>query len=264
MKIAVAIETKDRRLSAFSGRENYLSTTLTNLKRSGVFLSPHLESLHVVSGGELPGFGQQMHPCLFHDKVFYHACPPEGRTRQQNGAMAIRVASIRDVDYVIKLEDDLDFCADFLGSVARWLTKFGGRDVKMFALAQAFAPYQEARYSGSGESVLGPGESFKFVRKLIHQGHQFYRHDVKQEGGFWGAQALCWRIDRARELVDFLGDDPNWAGDRNAGHDLLVGEWAEFIGAAIPSFVQHIGETSNFKHDRFFQFPWPGRDWWFQ
>jgi len=265
VKIAVAIETRDRRIGAEERGHppvNYLGQTLDNLARAGIWASSHLHSLHVVSGGEMPGFLEtevRSHGPL---TIYPDALP--GRTRQQNGAMAIQIAAETDADYVLKLEDDLDFCADFLNGVARWLGRYGAQDVNMFTLGMTFETYENSRYAAPEESVLGPGESFEYVRGWLRDGQQFRMHDAATNGGFWGAQAVLFRRQDALHCVEALGPDPRAGRLSNAGHDLLLGEWAGRIGVALPSFIQHLGEHSSIAKTRFFQFPWPGREWSFK
>lgn len=273
MKIAIAIETKDRRAA---GGVNYLGQTLTNLAETGVMDSPFLHSLQIVIGGEDPGFQQEeIHPFKSArlQNVPVHPCPPEGCSRQQNGARAIRVAAATDADWVMKLEDDLDFCGDFLGSVARWLEKYGRMPVPMFALGSTFEQVSRSRFV-EGESIWRPGPSFPNVRQALAAGREIMGHPV---GGFWGAQALVWRHTVAQYLADWLGPDPflfdGREEHRQRGHDLLLQVWgrdvmkARQFGVPVPSFVQHVGRQSNLNQPKighvqpFFQFPWAGRSW---
>lgn len=269
MVIAVAIETKDRRIPGIctqGGSRNYLAQTLRNFARAGCWESPYLHSVHLVCGGGtisdfvgvLPDSG----------KAVIHPCPPGGCTRQQNGARAIRIAAGAGADWVLKLEDDLDFIDDFIGSVARWLGDYGDSDVAMFSLAMALEGLSDCRYAEPNESVLGPGSSFPRVRSMLAAGKSFV---VRPPQGFWGAQALAWKRRRAQEIADWLGDDPfYWNGEiayRDNAHDFKIAEWVSTtderaIGVALPAFVQHIGrESSIASKDRWFQFPWPGPDW---
>ncbi len=270
MKIAIGIETVDRRRRTLNNPEggvNYLAATMRNLRRSGVWTSPLLHSVHIVDGGSLPGYWDDVDLGC----AIVHPCPPEGRTRQQNGREAIRFAAETGADLVIKLEDDLDFCADFLGSVARWHAKAREmktqRPVGMYALAHAFATFPDARYATPGESVLGPGSSFRHARLFIRQG----RTAIEDGPSFWGAQAVMWERRRALEICTWLGDDPVYTSERfqsrSNAHDLILGSWLRAHGlsfvAACPSFVQHIGRQSSIAKgtDRFFEYPWPGPTW---
>lgn len=268
MKFNVAIETKDRRLS---GGRNYLGETLTNLKRAGLFDSQDLNSFIIVSGGEQPDFYDiEVKPVLAGVRHEFVHCPTKGCTRQQNGARAIRYGAMNPGgDWVIKLEDDLDFIDGFLSSVSAWLADYSRAAVPMFSLASTFEMVSQSKYAEPGESVLGPGSSFPNVRAMMARGDAIAGYPVQ---GFWGAQALVWRRTMAQNLADWLGDDPFlWDGreqHRERGHDLLLQVWghqlhAKVFGVAIPSFVQHIGRQSNLANP-FFEYPFPGRDWSYQ
>lgn len=277
---AIAIETADRRPDG----TNYLGRTLRNLQRGGVFDSPLLHSLDIVSGRDsldpsgyfwtecvaaLPTAPQRPdHPDA---KFFWHETPKPTPSRQQNGARAIRAAAGRDAEWVIKLEDDIDVCADFLGSLSRWLddNERNSRDVPMYTLGVTLDTISGSRYRTPGESVLGPGESFPRVREILKGTGGKARAIRVAVGTFWGAQAILLRRDHARHLEAWLGDDPFYDDGREhhraRGHDLLLQRWAVSLGAvhfgaAVPSFVQHIGRQSTIANP-FFEFPWPGPDW---
>lgn len=268
MKINIAIETKDRRLS---GGENYLRTTLENMQRAGVFTSEHLNSLIIVSGGEWSKgyYDEQVWPVL-HGVPHEFVSAPEGCTRQQNAARAIRYGAMNQAgEFVMKLEDDLDFVDGFMDTVAAWLSDYGNAAVPMFSLAVTCEKVSESIYAEPDETVLRPGPSFPRVRAMMARGDAIAAYAVQ---GFWGAQALVWRRQMAQNLADWLGHDPYlWDGKqqhRDRGHDLLLQVWGKHLnarafGVAIPSFVQHIGRQSNI-NNKFFQFPFPGRSWCYQ
>lgn len=265
MKIAVSIETKDRRLS---GGQNYLGETLKNLARTDFWSSPALHSVRIVSGGELDDFIEhEVEPNLPTGAVVEYIAPPPVCSRQQNGARAIRFgAEAAGADWVLKLEDDLDFIDSFMESVVAWLGDYGHADVPMFSLAATFEQVSHSKYAEPDETVVGPGASFPRARAMMSRGDAIAAHQV---AGYWGAQALLWKRPIAQELADWLGEDPYlWDGKerhRDRGHDLLLQVWGRGLGAkafavAVPSFVQHIGVQSNIQNP-FFQFPFPGRRW---
>jgi hypothetical protein len=196
-----------------------------------------------------------------------------GRTRQQNGAEAIRVAANQNADYVLKLEDDIDFIGDFLGSVGRFLERYGS-EVPMISFASSWERLEDCHYADVGESVLGPGTSFPNVRRLLGGGHSFVPRLVTH--GFCFAQALAWPTVNAQHLERWLGPDPFVFDGRKEYrgncHDFKVAEWGRHLGPdtmfgySIPSFVQHLGRESAIargsrirKHP--LEFPWPGRTW---
>ena len=246
MKFAIGIETKKRPTGV-----DYFGQTLKNLDRAGVFKSPLLASLSVTHG--------------------------EDCTRQQNAARAIaaatQAAKFYGCEWVMKLEDDLDFTDQFLENVAGWLADFGHANTPMFSLAATFEFVSRSRFANNERTVFEPGESFGRVREYIRRGEHVAPHPVN---GYWGAQALVWKTEMAEHLVKFLGDDPalfdGKMHHRNRGHDLLLQVWGNELGAkhfavAVPSFVQHVGEQSNLDQPElghkqpFFQFPFAGHDY---
>lgn len=272
--IAITIETKDRRLH---GGENYLGQTIRNLRRAtNEFDEVGVCSIDIVCNG-IAGKDFELREVwgpLNGLEARFHL---KDGTRQQNGARAIRTgAAHADADWVLKLEDDLDFCDDFIGSVLRWLEKYGHAAVPMFSLAATFATVSTSRFT-PGETLLQDGPSFPYVRAAMARGQEVLAHPAR---GFWGAQALLWTRPDAQDLADWLGEDPALFDGkeyhRNRGHDLILQEWVfkhrkcASVAVACPSFVQHIGRTSNLNQPEighvqpFFEFPWPGREWSFR
>jgi hypothetical protein len=262
VKIAVVIETHDRRLT---GGENYLARTLENLARTDFWSSPYLHSLQISCGGTKDDdflIEAEKYIPLGEEII----CEAEPCTRQQNAARAIRLGSDTNADYVMKLEDDLDFLDTFLESVEAWLSDHGHAAVPMFTLAATFEKVSDSHYRAEDESVIRHGESFPRVRAMLAKGEAVAPHPVY---GFYGAQCLVWRRQVAQQLADWLGPDPflddGREQHRQRGHDLLLQIWGKEIGArcfaaSVPSFVQHIGRQSNIQN-KFFEFPFPGRQW---
>jgi hypothetical protein len=210
--IGIAIKTIDR-----SPKHNYLQETCENLRRA--LGTPPVEARPqiVISDGH-------------------------GLTLHQGAAKAIQAGVDLGTPWVLVLEDDLDFCDDFLGSVARWLMDHAEDRYPMYVF----------------------GASYPQVVEAILAGRTSWEYPV---GAFYGAQALCWKREVAEQLVQWLGPDPAMGAVKDRGHDLLLGRgWAPAIGAthflaSCPSFVQHIGRQSSLDTTQFFQFPWPGRGW---
>lgn len=213
--IAIAIKTHPR------AGVNYLHATLANLARA--------------CGGDLPG------PLAISDG--------SGLTLHQNAAHAIRLGVDANRPWVLVLEDDLDFCADFLGSVARWLGE-----------------HEDPRYP-----MYVFGANYEQIERRWARGATSWEYPCS---AFYGAQALCWRREEAQHLIGWLGDDPHYNGVRDHGHDLLLQRWGKerweargsgerppFFLASCPSFVDHVGEQSGIGN-RFFRFgSWQGREW---
>lgn len=274
MNFAITIETKDRRLN---GGVNYLGNTIRNLRRAtNEFERANVVSIDIVCNGVKDSTFERDEVWLPLNgwEAGYHF--REG-TRQQNGARAIRIGSDHeDADWVLKLEDDLDFCGDFLGSVSRWLAKYGHAKVPMFSLAATFEPVSSSQFCYN-ETLNVPGPSFPHVRAALARGDEIMAHSAR---GYWGAQALLWRRLDAQDLADWLGPDPALFDGkeyhRNRGHDLILQEWliegrsCSAVAVACPSFVQHVGRKSNLDQPEighvqpFFEFPWPGPEWSFR
>jgi len=183
-----------------------------------------------------------------------------GLTLHQNAAQAIRLGVDLGTPWVLVLEDDLDFCDDFLGSVARWLTDHAEMTGRLSASDNGLVIEPHLMY------VFGA--NYSQIEREMARGRTWWDYPAH---AFYGAQALCWRRAVAAELVAWLGSDPYYEGAdgqeiRDHGHDLLLQRWGRtkehthFLASA-PSFVQHVGEVSGIGN-RFFRFEnWPGRAW---
>jgi hypothetical protein len=229
--IAVAIKTAKRG----KDRKDYLQETLENLYRSvkgSRALSFPLFTVH--TEGPVCRLLSLAVPAPVRVLDGPH------RTLHQNACMSIAIAADAETDWAMVLEDDLDFCDDFIGSVLRWLYRNEREGCPMYAF----------------------GANYTQIQSCVARKAQFWTYPVS---AFYGAQALVWRSAVAKNLAEWLGPDPDYNGVRDHGHDLLLQKWGHlytrFFLASAPSFVQHIGEESGIGN-RFFRFPsWPGRDW---
>ncbi len=269
-------------------RENYLHYTLDGLDVSGVFQSDRLESFHIVDSGSAQADDWRLHwPyrafTAFNERYSVgYAWPNEGWSGtehltvhesterisgKQNTARALRVGgraydgaigSNAQPGWVLFMEDDLAFCADFLDSVGRWLDKYEGDDLTL---------PKRPIYPFSGDHA--------HIRRSVAAGEFSWEYPVKW---FWGLQCFACRPDVALDLAQWLEDHPIYfhtdgRPDANA-HDLEMHNWArerdyEFFRGSCPSFVQHIGvETSiagNAMGGAKVTFPtWPGPEWSFR
>lgn len=233
--ITICIKTKERRSGV-----DYLGQTLRNLGRGGVFRSRLLHSLIVVDSGSSDDyFERELHPFI---PLGVPLIVDRGeRTLHQTAATAIRRGATSGAPWVLVIEDDLDVCADFLGSVHRWLV-------------------QHAVEPGFRMAVFGA--NYSSITQLVGQA-TYWQYPV---GAFYGAQALAWSRQDAAQLAAWLGPDPSYKGIRQHGHDILLQVWGRATGqehflASVPSFVQHVGRQSGISN-KFFQFAsWPG-PWW--
>jgi len=229
VKLVIAIKTKDR-----SPNKNYVRDTLANLERAGVMDSPHLLDLGIVDSGSRPAFVKDL-------RATDWPVDSAVRTLHQNAARCIEaVGADKRADYGMVLEDDLDFCDRFLEQVVAWLEDHEVDYPQMYVL----------------------GANFDQIRRVAEMGGQAWAYPVT---AFYGAQALVWKRQHAAQLAGWLGPDPQYNGVTDHGHDLLLQQWGKSIQlthfvASAPCMVQHIGNESGIGN-RFFQFPWGGRDW---
>jgi glycosyltransferase involved in cell wall biosynthesis len=231
----VVIKTVDR-----GPQRNYLGDTLRNLARSGMWGSEHLHSLAVVDSGspDLEVFRQDEiaanvpeHPPLYTGEWSLH----------QTAQRAIEGGAEAGADWVLVLEDDIDVCDFFLDAVARWLEEHARPCYRMYAFGANRVQIEHAHAAG----------------------RTLWRYPV---GDFYGAQALAWAREDAAELAEWLGEDPDYEGEREHHHDLLLQEWGRRYGlthfaASVPSFVQHIGGESSLGNRTFSFDSWQGRQW---
>lgn len=223
-----------------------------------------MDSVSIACGGMLPDFTDQITVPV--QELFHTTC-----SRQRNARNAVELGVATGAEYVLKLEDDLNFCDDFIGSVGRWLEEVGRLKTPMFTLGLTMEPVSQARFQSPEETIWQPGPSYPRVREAMREGKYVA---ACTSMSFWGAQALVFTRQRAEEFVEWLGPDPFFfdgkAQYRHRGHDLLVAQWATSVQpyylAIVPSLVQHVGQESNLS-DRarghkqpFFQFPWVGAD----
>lgn len=226
-------------------RRNYLFDTLRSFSRAGVFQSPRLDSFHVIDSGSRDTVffqGLESYPAIVHRG--------ERRTPNQNAGYALKVGADSGAPWVLFCEDDIDVCADFLGSVGRWLDKYAREDRRLYTF-------------GSNQSAATGGI------KDVHI------------SGFYGTTCYALRHDDARSMSQFITENPLYRGGRFYGtgpdgtgvpvaHDLHYHEWAErtypeimFFAASCPSFVQHIGAASGIsgRAHLITYDSWPGPDW---
>lgn len=233
VKINVAIKTADR-----SPRRNFLGETLRNLARAGVLDSPHLGFITVVNSVADERWLRSHVPLSLWPGV-----DSANRTLHQNAQRCIELASIGSIPepgWAMVLEDDLDVCDDFLGQTVAWLEDRAVESPQMYVL----------------------GANYEQIERVAAAGGSAWAYPVN---AFYGAQALVWRRKDAAQLAAWLGPNPSYNGITDHGHDLKLQAWGKEQGlmhfiASAPCLVQHVGGESSIGN-RFFQFPWGGRDW---
>ena len=146
----------------------------------------------------------------------------------QNGLEQIRVLDPLAYDWVLLLEDDLAFCADFLGSVQRWLRVATRPDRHVYRLFTF-----RVRAPGSKRTVA-------------------YDWPLKN---MCGTQAVLLRMEDAQAFLVWADANlETWGGFRGnprIAFDKLMAAWAlhrwpDRPGVlSHPFFVQHIGDISS-------------------
>lgn len=237
-----------------SPKENYLPITRENLKGSGIEKSILLfpSKWSDIEWRELDNWmGNVVGP----EDAIYLPCENAGRALVRGGEKAIETG----VSWVLFLEDDLDFCADFLSSVSSWLTDHSDDRYRLYAFGCAYP--QIASLASSGTVIRNGKET---------RGATSWQYPY---ASFYGTQCFAIRAEDAISLGSYLFTNPLVRGVRSPGaYDLMVHDWmrANYPGdeyayflASVPSFVQHIGRQSVCTGlDKTHTFPsWPGREW---
>ena len=257
--VAIAVKTMDR--GAYAPKvPNCLGDTLANLKRGGVFRSPHLHSLTLVDSGspdvvdfirsELPEAVWTVEDGAVNvggGMRFRIDAPVEGRRNlHRNARDAIQIAGSAGATWAMVIEDDIDVCSDFLESTVAWLADHRQPSPMMYAFG---ANYQQIRnlYRRSGSGV--------------------WKYGVR---GFYGALCCVWSPEDALDVVEWYGPDPCYVNVETGrkiygrGHDMMLGRWGadrdiKFFRATVPCFIQHIGVQSGLGNRKIEYAGWRGR-----
>lgn len=239
---AVTMITVDRSLKG--KRTNYLGETLRNLDRAGVFTSPRLRSFTLCDSLSDPRMW------CSEELVFAAGRIEPGnatsRSACENAGHALICGGLTGAKWVLFLEDDIDVCEDFLGSVGRFLDKYGrGERFRLFAFGAAYDQLKQQR----------------------HLGLDYWIYPVN---AFYGTQAFAIRAEDAVSLGRYISSNPVVRGVYNPNaYDLMFHDWAKNLYpgncflASAPSFVQHIGRESicTGKEETHQFESWPGREW---
>jgi len=216
-RIAITMRTADR-----SPNPNYVGGTIRRLLAQGIDAA----SIHLcVTAPGTDWLDEQLAGLA---PVTRHV-PIARRTPNKNGLEQIRCLELDAYDWVLLLEDDLAFCADFVGSLGRWLTVAGRADRNVYRLFG----FRLAPPTGRAAAV-----AYDFPLK-----------------GLCGSQAVVFRREDARAFLAWADANiETWGGFRgNAAiaFDKLIAAWA--LGkwptrpgvVSHPLFVQHVGDVSS-------------------
>lgn len=229
MTLAVTMRTANRASGERhlpAGRPNYLGRTIQSLSDAGMDVS----QLHVFTTEPDASWvrAETDAPVVLH-------VPDVPRTPNQNGLAQVSVLDTVDADWLLMLEDDLEFCDDFLGSVQRWIEAHQSPDVRIYRF---FA-------------FRSPLETFE----------SSYRFPIARSNGLngmIGSQAVLLRAEDARAMVAWhqscrgawRPDDDPMRTQPERGFDKLIGYWGASVGQTYslvsrPFFVRHIGQHSS-------------------
>lgn len=226
--VALCVRTVDR-----SPKRNYLKKTVENLARQGckqalhVYCSdPDVAWIH----GAIEGFD------AFPINV---AAPPPGEKAHPNEtglrAIEMALAAEPDAEWVLVMEDDLEFCKDFVGSVRRWIRRAAKADRNVYRFFGFERPRNGYRRVSAFDHTL---ESLRASQAVLLR-----RADARDFVEWARINEDTWRSGRWPKVVS--GADPHVAFDK------LVGEWSlrKWPGRpgvlSWPFFVNHIGHESS-------------------
>ncbi len=217
-RILFTIRTADR-----APKSNYLWSTVQSLRTHGVAGS----DIHVFPTD--PDIGWMLTEMQYQCAAIHR--PAERLTANQNGIAPIALLETIDSDWIILSEDDLEWCADPIGSLSRWLTDHATPDVLMY------------RFFAFG--------------KLTHVNAHVDSAPLREQKG---SQAVALRTADARRFaawakahpLDWRPKDAPFQHRPHDGFDKLLGYWAlqdrpqTSIGlVSRPFFVRHIGTQSS-------------------
>ena len=189
---------------------SYIEPTLANLRRSGW---PGAQRILVIDSME--------------------------RTRNQTGVACLEAGLATGAEWILFLEDDIQVCADFLGSVDRWIDQRPQPAAP--TLYTFYCPFGRASYEGMDGAWDYPLHLFN------------------------GCQAFALRSEDASGALEYLWRLlPTWGSP--GGFDRLLSAWLLACGgqilASVPSFVQHVGYQTAMGYPHWHQSPtWPGPEW---
>ncbi len=229
MKIGVVMTTANRihakqGIGSTVASRNYVGATLRDLLAQGVTphvfaTSPNVKWLRPLMAG-LP----ESHLHL----------PSRPLNRIENGAAAM--LNVPACDWVLHLEDDVQPCADVLGSISRWLSRHA-RDDRRIVLFWA------------REAHVGAVDVDDHPRDLLFGAVAvaMRRADALDFGQWVVSHARRWRSGTAR-LRGF--DKMMRAWHKQTYPDIPA------VSASVPSLFQHMGKDSSLSH------LWPHGSFW--
>lgn len=242
--ISVVMITVDR-----TPKPNYLRETIDNLERGGVFTSERLRSFTLVLGQPITEVSESYRyidarsafPMISaHQRLL--PCENAGRAL----ILGSKLAFSHTQGWVLFLEDDIDCCADFLGSVGRWSDRHENDNDALYALGSSHP---------SGHS----SDIWRFPNARNFYGTQAIILRPSQALSLGTAISADWQSIRSQQMDPFLSGEY----DLMIGHLVARQRLRSGISVSVPSFIQHIGvESALSDRKTCHTFPsWPGREW---
>lgn len=243
MRLAVSMRTANR-----APKPNYVGQTLSALQWTGADLT----QVHVcASASEGEWLRREVRnlpiPVLHLSETKLPA--------NLNGLAAVEAAIAVGAEMVLLLEDDLAFCADFLGSVSRWLDRAVRPDRYVYRCFGFTHPPE-----GQPAAYDWPLVSCRASQAIM------LRTEDAADFVAWGrAHALDWCALAPWGRGHVALTDPT------IGFDKFVATWALLRWPGVPGvmsypyFVDHIGEHSSLhRYGLTNHRPFAGKDWAYQ
>jgi hypothetical protein len=226
--LALAMRTCDR-----TPRPNYITPTL-----SGLLQQSHTETLHVQASSTEIAWLDRALAGIPRDRLAVYPAPEAPLHPNETGLSAIERALAADPEaaWVLLLEDDLAFCADFVASVRRWIGRHARADRNIYRFFGFNWPDRSQRRT--------PLEAFdhSLTDLRASQAIVWRRADAVAFLSWARAHALTWRRNRWPRRGEA---DPRIAFDK------LVAQWSIDTWPGRPGvlswpfFVDHIGALSS-------------------
>lgn len=224
MRLAFGMRTADR-----SPKRNYLRQTLEHFQRAG----GDLERLHL--SVTAPSDLWIMNTSLQGLPPVRMYLPTRRLGANENGLAAIEYCLKDDPEMVVILEDDLNFCADFTGSLSRWLDRHATRERHVYRCF-GFTQVPRSKPAAYDWPLAGLRASQTIILWA----------DEAQDFLAWGrAHLKTWVPLSPWGRGHVKVTDPTIAFDK------FVATWALLRWPGVPSvishpyFVNHIGEESS-------------------
>lgn len=218
-RLALTIRTADR-----APKRNYLGGTLRRLAAQGVDLT----TVQVAFTSPDTRWASEL-------LATYPVAPTVPARRlnpNANGLAQVRAGLALDPEWVVLMEDDLEFCADFVGSLQRWLRDHDRADRHVF------------RCFGFTTPPAGKPAAYDWPLEKLR-----------------GSQVIILRAADAKDFLDWgtshlstwVTETP-WRGrgaDPGIAFDKFVAAWATTRWPGVPGvisypyFVKHIGDQSS-------------------